>query len=51
MNSWVEGFSRPPHADVFWYQREFLYTLSYQKQEAPLIFVIAGPAAASTPPA
>ena len=28
--------------DVFWYQREFLYTLSYQKQEAPLIFVIAG---------
>jgi hypothetical protein len=28
--------------DVFWYQREFLYTLSYQKQPAPLIFVIAG---------
>ena len=28
--------------DVFWYQRAFLYTLSYQKQEAPLIFVIAG---------
>jgi hypothetical protein len=28
--------------DVFWYQREFLYTLTYQKQEAPLIFVIAG---------
>ena len=28
--------------DVFWYQREFLYTLSYQKQAAPLIFVIAG---------
>jgi hypothetical protein len=27
---------------VFWYQREFLYTLSYQKQEAPLIFIIAG---------
>jgi len=28
--------------DVFWYQREFLYTLSYQKHEAPLIFIIAG---------
>ena len=27
---------------MFWYQREFLYTLSYQKQEAPLIFIIAG---------
>ncbi|HSW48594.1 MAG TPA: hypothetical protein VLH09_00390 [Bryobacteraceae bacterium] len=28
--------------DVFWYQREFLYSLSYQKKPAPLIFVIAG---------
>ena len=28
--------------DVFWYQREFLYSLTYQKGEAPLIFVIAG---------
>ncbi len=30
----------PP--DVFWYQREFRYSLTYQKGEAPLIFVIAG---------
>jgi hypothetical protein len=30
----------PP--DVFWYQRDFRYSLSYQKGEAPLIFVIAG---------
>lgn len=28
--------------DLFWYQRDFLYTLSYQKTPAPLIFVIAG---------
>lgn len=28
--------------DVFWYQREFRYSLTYQKSEAPLIFVIAG---------
>ena len=28
--------------DVFWYQREFRYSLTYQKDEAPLIFVIAG---------
>jgi len=27
---------------VFWYQREFRYSLTYQKVEAPLIFVIAG---------
>lgn len=30
----------PP--EVFWYQRDFRYSLSYQKGEAPLIFVIAG---------
>lgn len=30
----------PP--DVFWYQRELRYSLSYQKVKAPLIFVIAG---------
>ena len=28
--------------DVFWYQQEFRYSLTYQKGEAPLIFVIAG---------
>jgi hypothetical protein len=33
--------------DVFWYQREFLYTQAYQKQEAPLIFVIAGTGSSS----
>jgi len=27
---------------VFWYQRDFRYSLTYQKDEAPLIFVIAG---------
>jgi predicted alpha/beta-fold hydrolase len=27
---------------VFWYQREFRYSLTYQKGAAPLIFVIAG---------
>ncbi len=27
---------------VFWYQREFRYSLTFQKSEAPLIFVIAG---------
>ena len=27
---------------VFWYQRDFRYSLTYQKGEAPLIFVIAG---------
>jgi hypothetical protein len=30
----------PP--DVFWYERDFRYSLTYQKGEAPLIFVIAG---------
>jgi hypothetical protein len=30
----------PP--DVFWYQRELRYSLTYQKGKAPLIFVIAG---------
>lgn len=30
----------PP--DIFWYQRDFRYSLTYQKGEAPLIFVIAG---------
>jgi predicted alpha/beta-fold hydrolase len=30
----------PP--DVFWYQREFRYSLTYQKEKAPLVFVIAG---------
>jgi hypothetical protein len=38
----LKVFPDRPTPDVFWYQREFLYTLSYQKQEAPLIFVIAG---------
>ena len=38
----LKVFPERPMPDVFWYQREFLYTLSYQKQEAPLIFVIAG---------
>jgi hypothetical protein len=33
--------------DVFWYQQEFQYTLTYQKQEAPLIFVIAGTGSSS----
>jgi hypothetical protein len=28
--------------DVFWYQRDFRYSLTYQKEEAPLVFVIAG---------
>jgi hypothetical protein len=28
--------------DVFWYERDFRYSLTYQKGEAPLIFVIAG---------
>jgi len=28
--------------DVFFYQNEFRYSLTYQKYEAPLIFVIAG---------
>ena len=43
MNSWVwKVFPDRPMPDVFWYQREFLYTLAYQQQEAPLIFVIAG---------
>ena len=27
---------------VFWHQKEFRYSLTYQKGEAPLIFVIAG---------
>jgi hypothetical protein len=38
----LKVFPDRPMPDVFWYQREFLYTLSYQKQPAPLIFVIAG---------
>ena len=38
----LKVFPFRPTPDVFWYQREFLYTLSYQKQEAPLIFIIAG---------
>jgi hypothetical protein len=38
----LKVFPDRPMPDVFWYQREFLYTLSYQKQEAPLIFIIAG---------
>jgi hypothetical protein len=38
----LKVFPDRPTPDVFWYQRDFLYTLSYQKQEAPLIFVIAG---------
>jgi hypothetical protein len=38
----LKVFPDRPMPDVFWYQREFLYTLSYQKQAAPLIFVIAG---------
>jgi hypothetical protein len=38
----LKVFPDRPTPDVFWYQREFMYTLSYQKQEAPLIFVIAG---------
>jgi hypothetical protein len=38
----LKVFPFRPTPDVFWYQREFLYTLSYQKQAAPLIFVIAG---------
>lgn len=28
--------------DVFWYQNKFRYSLAYQKEKAPLIFVIAG---------
>jgi hypothetical protein len=38
----LKVFPDRPTPDVFWYQREFLYTLTYQKKEAPLIFVIAG---------
>jgi hypothetical protein len=38
----LKVFPDRPTPDVFWYQPEFLYTLSYQKQEAPLIFIIAG---------
>jgi hypothetical protein len=38
----LKVFPFRPTPDVFWYQREFLYTLTYQKQEAPLIFIIAG---------
>jgi predicted alpha/beta-fold hydrolase len=38
----LKVFPDRPTPDVFWYQREFLYTLSYQKQAAPLIFVMAG---------
>jgi len=38
----LEVFPGRPTPGVFWYQRKFLYTLSHQKQEAPLIVVIAG---------
>ncbi len=38
----LKVFPDRPMPDVFWYQREFMYTLTYQKKEAPLIFVIAG---------
>jgi hypothetical protein len=38
----LKVFPDRPMPEVFWYQREFMYTLTYQKQEAPLIFVIAG---------
>ena len=38
----VKVFPERRIPSVFWYQRELLYTLSYQKNEAPLIFVIAG---------
>ena len=37
-----EVFSERVIPDVFWYQREFRYSLTYQRGEAPLIFVIAG---------
>jgi hypothetical protein len=43
----LKVFPDRPTPDVFWYQREFLYTLTYQKQEAPLIFVIAGTGSSS----
>lgn len=29
-------------SDIFWYQQNFRYSLAYQKQKAPLIFIIAG---------
>ncbi len=38
----VKVFSDRTPPEVFWYQRDFRYSLSYQKGEAPLIFVIAG---------
>ena len=38
----VKVFPERVIPDVFWYQREFRYSLTYQKGEAPLIFVIAG---------
>ncbi len=28
--------------DVFWYQKKLRYSLAYQKEKAPLIFIIAG---------
>jgi hypothetical protein len=43
----LKVFPNRPTPDVFWYQREFLYTLTYQKQEAALIFVIAGTGSSS----
>jgi hypothetical protein len=43
----LKVFPDRPTPDVFWYQQEFLYTLTYQKQEAPLIFVIAGTGSSS----
>ena len=43
----LKVFPDRPTPDVFWYQREFLYTLSYQKKEAPLVFVIAGTGSSS----
>ncbi len=38
----VKVFPERTPPDVFWYQRDFRYSLSYQQEEAPLIFVIAG---------
>ena len=43
----LKVFPDRPTPDVFWYQREFLYTQAYQNQEAPLIFVIAGTGSSS----
>jgi hypothetical protein len=40
MNLTVFPDRTPP--DVFWYERDFRYSLTPQKGEAPLIFVVAG---------